>query len=74
LGRIIKKRGKSNLSGLAGNVEFFVIDGETYFKAHAKKHRKIKISQDDADKIRKKGESKYSIMWKLNGRLWIHII
>jgi hypothetical protein len=194
LGRIIKKRGKSNLSGLAGNVEFFVIDGETYFKAHAKKHRKsrskeavrgksnfasvvkmakeinevevlkevwshsslpgrngyqklikynmplvydgnltiknfytpkgkdlsikefqiegeivsltmdvyglikppiilhlyyylynpkepgssefesiyahIKISQDDADKIRKKGESKYSIMWKLNGGLW----
>jgi hypothetical protein len=30
----------------------------------------IKISQDDADKIRKKGESKYSIMFKLNGSLW----
>jgi hypothetical protein len=194
LGRINKKRGKTNLSGLAGTVEFSTKDGKTYFKAHAKKHKKsrsheavsgrsnfasvvkmakeingagvlkevwshsslpgrngyqklikynmplaydgnltiknyftpkgkklsiqefliegeiltltfdvygfikpplilhlfyylynrkergssefestyahIKISQDDADKIRKKGESKYSIMFKLNGTLW----
>jgi hypothetical protein len=194
LGSIIKKRGKSNLSGVAGTIEFSTKDGGTYFKAHAKKHKKsrskaavrgrsnfasvvkmaseinkvsglkevwghcslpgrnayqklikynmplaydgnltiknyftpkgqklsiqefllegeivtltfdvygfikppiilhlfyylynrkergssefesryahIKISQDDADKMRKKGESKYSIMWKLNGALW----
>ena len=40
MGSIIKKRGKTNLSGLAGTVEFFVKDGKTYFKAHAKKHKK----------------------------------
>ena len=40
MGSIIKKRGKSNLSGPAGTVEFFIKDGKTYFKAHAKKHKK----------------------------------
>ena len=40
MGSIIKKRGKTNLSGLAGPIEFFVKDGKTYFKAHAKKHKK----------------------------------
>jgi hypothetical protein len=40
MGRISRKRGKSNLSRTAGNVEFFTIDGETYFKAHAETHKK----------------------------------
>jgi len=40
LGSINKKRGKSNLSGMAGTVEFYTKDGKTYFKAHAKKHKK----------------------------------
>ena len=40
MGSIIRKRGKTNLSGLAGTVEFFMKDGKTYFKAHAKKHKK----------------------------------
>jgi hypothetical protein len=40
MGRLIRKRGKSSLSGLAGNVEFFTIKGETFFKAHTKRHKK----------------------------------
>ncbi|MDR3665506.1 MAG: hypothetical protein P4L35_01565 [Ignavibacteriaceae bacterium] len=42
MARMVRKRGKSNLSGTAGTVEFFTINGETYFKAHAKKHKKSK--------------------------------
>jgi hypothetical protein len=45
LGRIIKKRGKTNLSGLAGTIEFSTIDGKTYFKAHAKKHKKSRSKE-----------------------------
>jgi hypothetical protein len=45
LGRIIKKRGKTNLSGKAGTIEFYTIDGVTYFKAHAKVHKKSKSSK-----------------------------
>ena len=40
MARIVKKRGKTNLSGLAGTIEFFTIKGETFFKAHNKKHKK----------------------------------
>jgi hypothetical protein len=40
MGRLIKKRGKTNLSGLAGDIEFCTIKGEVFFKTHAKKHRK----------------------------------
>jgi hypothetical protein len=34
------------------------------------KYAHIDISQNEADEIRKKGESKYSIMWKLVGDIW----
>jgi hypothetical protein len=45
LGSIIKKRGKSNLSGVAGTIEFSTKDGKTYFKAHAKKHKKSRSKE-----------------------------
>jgi hypothetical protein len=40
MGRINKRRGKTNLSGLAGHIEFYTVKGETFFKSHAKRHRK----------------------------------
>jgi hypothetical protein len=40
MGRIIKKRGKTTLSGPAGNVEFYTFGGTTYFKVRAKRHKK----------------------------------
>ena len=40
MGRLIKKRGKTSLSGPAGNVDFYTFGGTTYFKARAKKHKK----------------------------------
>jgi hypothetical protein len=40
MGRLKKKRGKTTLSGPAGNVEFYSFGGQTYFKSHAKKHKK----------------------------------
>src|ERR1035437_3883898 len=40
MGRLIRERGKTNLSGLAGTIEFYTIKGEVFFKTHAKKHRK----------------------------------
>jgi hypothetical protein len=42
MGRLIRKRGKTSLSGLAGNVEFYTIGGEFFFKAYAKRHKKSK--------------------------------
>lgn len=42
MGRVIRKRGKSNLSGTAGTVEYFIKDGKQYFRAHAKVHKKSK--------------------------------
>jgi hypothetical protein len=40
MGKLEKKRGKTNISGLAGDIEFYTIKGETFFKTHAKKHKK----------------------------------
>jgi hypothetical protein len=40
MGRLKKKRGKTTLSGPAGNVEFYSFGGQTYFKSHAKRHKK----------------------------------
>lgn len=40
MGRLIKKRGKTTLSGPAGNVDFYTFGGITYFKARAKRHKK----------------------------------
>lgn len=42
MGRLKRKRGKTNLSGLAGNIELYTVKGETFFKTHAKKHKKSK--------------------------------
>jgi hypothetical protein len=42
MGRLIKKRGKTTLSGPAGNVDFYSFGGTTYFKARAKRHKKSK--------------------------------
>ena len=42
MGRLIKKRGKTTLSGPAGNVDFYSFGGTTYFKSRAKKHKKSK--------------------------------
>jgi len=42
MGRLVKKRGKTTLSGPAGNVDFYTFGGTTYFKARAKKHKKSK--------------------------------
>jgi hypothetical protein len=36
MGRLIRKRGKANISGLAGDIELYTIKGETFFKKHAK--------------------------------------
>jgi hypothetical protein len=40
MGRLVKKRGKTTLSGPAGNVDFYTFGGTTYFKARAKRHKK----------------------------------
>jgi hypothetical protein len=40
MGSLIKKRGKTTLSGPAGNVEFYTFGGKTYFKSRAKRHKK----------------------------------
>jgi hypothetical protein len=40
MGRLVKKRGKTTLSGPAGNVDFYTFGGTTYFKSRAKKHKK----------------------------------
>ena len=40
MGRLKKKRGKTTLSGPAGNVEFYSFGGQTYFKSHAIRHKK----------------------------------
>jgi hypothetical protein len=63
LGSIIKKRGKTNLSGLAGTVEFFVKDGKTYFKAHAKKHKKSR------SKAAVRGRSNFASVVKMAGEI-----
>lgn len=40
MGRLKRKGTKNFLSGKAGNVEFFVIGEEQYFRSHAKRHKK----------------------------------
>jgi hypothetical protein len=40
MGRLIRKRGKTFLSGPAGNVEFYKVGGVTYFKSHAKRYKR----------------------------------
>ena len=40
MGRLTRKRGKTNISGLAGDIELYTIKGETFFKKHAQKHKK----------------------------------
>jgi hypothetical protein len=45
MGSIIKKRGKTNLSGLAGNIEFYSKDGKTFFKTYAKIHKKSRSKE-----------------------------
>ena len=42
MGRLGRRRGKDNLYGVAGNVEFYTVGERTYFKSHAKKHKKSK--------------------------------
>lgn len=42
MGRIKRKKNKSYFSGKAGNVEFFTIGDEQYFRSHAKRHKKSK--------------------------------
>ena len=45
MGRLNRKRGKTNLSGLAGNIELYTIKGETFFKTHAKTHKKSRSKE-----------------------------
>lgn len=40
MARLIIKRGKTNYKGKAGTLEFYIIKGETFFKTHAKRHKK----------------------------------
>lgn len=63
MGSIIKKRGKTNLSGLAGPVEFFVKDGRTYFRVHAKKHKKSR------SKAAVRGRSNFASVVKMAGEI-----
>jgi len=59
LGTLIRKRGKTNLSGLAGTIEFYTKDGVTYFKTHAKKHKKSRSRKA------KSGRSNFASVVKL---------
>ena len=40
MGRLIRKRGKTFLSGPAENVEFYTVGEVTYFKSHTKRHKR----------------------------------
>jgi hypothetical protein len=45
MGRLVRKRGKTNLSGLAGSIELYTVKGVTFFKTHAKTHKKSKSKE-----------------------------
>src|ERR1035437_6055538 len=61
MGRLIKKRGKTTLSGPAGNVEFYTFGGTTYFKARAKRHKKSR------SKLAVTGRNNFASVVKFSG-------
>ena len=61
MGRLIKKRGKTTLSGPAGNVDFYSFGGTTYFKSRAKRHKKSR------SKLAVTGRNNFASVVKFSG-------